>query len=76
MALANTLIQYYTDPEYRGRVMSIYMMQFGLTSFSAAIAGVIAETVDIQWVIGGFAMTLTAVTLCTIAFAKRLRQLD
>lgn len=76
MALSNTLIQYYSDPEYRGRVMSIYMMQFGLTSFSAAIAGVIAETVDIQWVIGGFAMLLALVALMTLGFARRLRQLD
>lgn len=76
MALANTLIQYYTDPEYRGRVMSVYMMQFGLTSFSAAIAGVIAETVNIQWVIGGLAMLLAVISLVTLGFAKRLRQLD
>jgi MFS family permease len=76
MALANTLIQYYSDPEYRGRVMSIYMMQFGLTSFSAAIAGVIAETVDIQWVIGGFAMTLIVISMAALVFAGRLRRLD
>jgi MFS family permease len=76
MALANTLIQYYTDPEYRGRVMSIYMMQFGLTSFSAAVAGVIAESVNIQWVIGGFAVTLIAISLVALAFAGRLRRLD
>jgi MFS family permease len=76
MALGNTLIQYYTDPEYRGRVMSIYMMQFGLTSFSAAIAGVVAETVDIQWVIGGLAMILALIALMSLGFARRLRRLD
>lgn len=76
MALGNTLIQYYTEPEYRGRVMSIYMMQFGLTSFSSFAAGLIAEAIDIQWVIGGFAMLLSAISIFVIIFGKRLRQLD
>ncbi len=76
MALGNTLIQYYTEPEYRGRVMSIYMMQFGLTSFSSFAAGLIAEAVDIQWVVGGFAMLLVVIALLTLGFARRLRHLD
>ena len=30
MALGNTLLQYYTEADYRGRVMSFMMMEFGL----------------------------------------------
>ncbi len=76
MALGNTLIQYYVDDEYRGRVMSIYMMQFGLTSFGTFAAGLLAEVFGVQWVVGGFAAVLAAVSLGALLFARRLRQLD
>ncbi len=76
MALGNTLIQYYVDPVYRGRIMSIYMMQFGLTSFTTFAAGAMAESMGVQWVVGGFAMALTVISLLAIVFARRLRQLD
>jgi hypothetical protein len=56
--------------------MSIYMMQFGLTSFSSFAAGLIAELVNIQWVVGGFAMVLVLISLLALVFARRLRQLD
>jgi len=52
------------------------MMEFGLTSFSSFAAGLMAETINIQWVIGGFAMVLVAISISTLLFAKRLRQLD
>jgi MFS family permease len=76
MALGNTLIQYYVDDEYRGRVMSIYVMQFGLTSFGGFAAGMIAEAVGPQWALGGFAMVLVLVSLLVLAFLPRLRRLD
>ncbi len=76
MALSNTLIQYYVDPEYRGRVMSIMMMQFGLMSLSTFLAGALAEFVGIQWAVGGFAMGLIAVAILSLIFLKRIRNLD
>ena len=76
MTLGNTLIQYYVKDEYRGRVMSIYMMQFGLTSFGTFAAGVMAEAFGVQWVIGGFAMVLVFITILAFAFVPRIRKLD
>jgi MFS family permease len=77
MTLGNTLIQYYVDPEYRGRVMSVYMMEFGLTSFGTVIAGVLADTaIGVEWTVGGFAMALTAVSLLALVFVGRIRRLD
>ena len=77
MTLGNTLIQYYVDPEYRGRVMSVYMMEFGLTSFGSFAAGLLADTdIGVQWTIGGFAMSLTAISLVALVFAGRIRRLD
>jgi MFS family permease len=77
MTLGNTLIQYYVDNEYRGRVMSIYMMEFGLTSFGTFAAGLMADTaIGVQWTVGGFAMVLIAISMAALVFAKRLRRLD
>ncbi len=76
MTLSNTLIQYYVDDQYRGRVMSIFMMQFGLTSFGTFIAGLLSESLGVQWVIGGFAAGLTTLSLLALAFIPRVRKLD
>jgi MFS family permease len=76
MALSNTLIQYYVDPTYRGRVMSIMMMQFGLMSFSSFVAGLLAEVVGVQWAVGGFAMTLVLISFLAFIFLRRVRNLD
>lgn len=76
MTLANTLLQYYSDDEYRGRVMSIYMMEFGLTSFGTFAAGVMAESIGVQWAVGGFAMVLILVATIGLIFLKKLRRLD
>jgi len=76
MSLGNTLLQYYTEEEYHGRVMSIFVMQFGLMGFSAFGAGLLTEVVGVQWAIGGLAAVLVPVTLLVMAFVPRLRRLD
>jgi MFS family permease len=76
MALSNTLIQYYVTPEYRGRVMSILMMQFGLMSFSTFLAGALAEVWGIQWAVGGFAIGLAIMSVVALLFLRRVRDLD
>ena len=76
MTLAGTLIQYYVDPEYLGRVMSILMMQFGLMSFGTFGAGLLAEIVGVQWAVGGFAMVLVLLSVLALAFGPRVRNLE
>lgn len=76
MTLSNTLLQYYVADEYRGRVMSIYMMQFGLSSFGTFAAGLLAEAVGVQWAVGGFAMVLVLLSILALAFIPRIRKLD
>jgi len=76
MTLGNTLIQYYVEDEYRGRVMSVYMMEFGLTSFGTFAAGMLAEKIGAQWSLGGFATILVIVSLLAIIFIPRIRKLD
>ena len=76
MALANTLLQYYSDDEHRGRVMSIFNLDIGLSAITTFAAGLMAETVGVQWAIGGFATVLIFLTILTLVFVPRLSRLD
>ncbi|MCX7912840.1 MAG: MFS transporter, partial [Dehalococcoidales bacterium] len=58
MALGNSLVQYYSDPSYRGRVMSFFMLGFGLSSLGAFFAGFMAEAIGVQWACGALAIAL------------------
>ena len=75
-AIGFTLIQYYVDPGFRGRVMSFMMLGFGLSSLGTVFAGVLADSIGIQWSIGGLAMALTVITAMIMLFSNRLRKLD
>lgn len=76
MTLGFTLIQYYADEGYRGRVMSIQMMQFGLMGLGTLLAGSMAEQIGVQWAIGGFALTLVFVSTVAMVVLPRIRKLD
>ena len=76
MTLGNTLLQYYVQDEYRGRVMSLYMMEFGLTSFGVFGAGVLADNVGVEWAVGGLAILLVIFSILALIFSPRLRKLD
>ena len=76
MTLGNTLLQYYVDDEYRGRVMSIFMMQIGVMSLGAFAVGVLAESVGVQWAVGGFAAGLVFLSILALIFLHRIRKLD
>jgi len=76
MALGNSLIQYYSDAAYRGRVMSFFMLGFGFSSLGAFFAGFLAEGVGVQWSVGSLAILLVVITLLSLAFVPRIRKLD
>jgi MFS family permease len=76
MALGNSLIQYYADASYRGRVLSFYMMGFGFGSLGAFFAGILAEGIGVQWAVGGMALILLVITLMMLTMSPRLRKLD
>ena len=75
MTLSNSLIQTYTEDRYRGRVMSIYMMEFGLTSFSTFVAGVAAQVVGVQWTVGVTAFVLVLISVYCLVAMPRIRRL-
>ena len=76
MTLSNTLLQQYVEDRYVGRVMSLFLMQFGFTSFSAFAAGVLTQAVGLSWAIGGFAAALALISAAVLLFVPRMRELD
>lgn len=76
MSLSNVLIQSYTASEYRGRVMSVYMLEFSLVSFGTFLVGVLANVVGAQVALGGTALALMALTLFYLLFVPRMRRLN
>lgn len=76
MSLANTLLNYYVDAAYRGRVMSLMMMEFGLTSFGAFATAMVAGAVGVQWAVGTLAVLLIVMATAGLVLVPRIRRLD
>ena len=75
-SLNQSLIMEQVDDQYRGRVMSIYMMNFGLMPLGVLPAGLIADAWGGQTAIGILAGLLLAITVVVLLTQKRLRQLS
>lgn len=76
MALSNILIQSYVDDAYRGRVMSLFLMEFGLTSVSTFAVAIVAERAGVGGALVGTAIALVIFTIALWFFVPRLRRLD
>ena len=73
---ANALLLHYTQQEYHGRVMSVFMMQIGFISLGATVAGIIADSIGIQWAVGALAITLFAMSVTSFFVVGRVRRLQ
>jgi MFS transporter, DHA1 family, staphyloferrin A biosynthesis exporter len=71
-----TILQMQTEPEYLGRVMSVMMMNFGLSGLGTFFAGVMAQSISAQWSIGMLAAALVAISIASFLFMPRLRKLE
>ncbi|MBM4414872.1 MAG: MFS transporter [Chloroflexi bacterium] len=76
MAFGQVLIQAYSAEEYRGRVMSVWFMEFGLVQFGTFIVGFLAEWFGPQLAIGGLAATLLVGMAAVALFVPTMRQLE
>lgn len=76
MALGQVLIQAYSAPEYRGRVMSVWFMEFGLVQFGTFVVGILAEVLGPQLAIGSLAVVLIFSMLAVTTLTPRMRNLD
>lgn len=76
VALSNTLLQSKTDDTHRGRVMSVYMMNWGITMFGVFFVSILADIVGAKWAVGGSAGLLALIVIYYLFFSPRLRRLD
>jgi len=76
MTLSSTLIQSYSSDGYRGRVLSIYAMETGLTSFGGFLAAMLAEAVGAPLAVGSLSLLLVVVLVIILFFSPRLRRLE
>ena len=63
MSLSNVLIQSYVDDAFRGRVMSIYMLEMSVLAICVYPISVLADRVGPQWAVGGSAVGLILLVL-------------
>ena len=74
--LSQSLVQYYVEPDYRGRMQSFVMMGQGVASFGTFIAGVLSDAIGVQWSVGGMAIFLTVVSIGFMLSSRRVMNLD
>jgi len=74
-ALNSSLIMEQTDDEHRGRVMGVYMMNFGLIPLGAIPLGFIASFFDVRLAFGLAGAGLILATIGFTVFTSRLRRL-
>jgi MFS family permease len=75
-ALSNVLVQTYVDDDYRGRVMSIYMMQFSLSQVGTFFVGFLAVWLGPRAALGGISGVMMLIALAALVLAPRLRKLE
>ena len=63
MSLSNVLIQTYVDDNFRGRVMSVYMLEMSVLSILMYPVSMIADVLGPQWVVGVTAAMLVVLLL-------------
>ena len=74
--LSLTLIMERAEERYRGRVSSIFMMNFGLMPLSVLPAGALAEHLGGEATVGIMAAALAVVTVLFLVTLKNIRRLD
>ena len=62
LSLGSVLLQAYTDDDYRGRALSVYMMQYGLMSLGTLLVSLIANAIGPQIAVGLASAALLAIT--------------
>lgn len=74
MSLNMTLLQTYSVPDMRGRIMSLGLMTFGTMALSAAPFGAVAEKIGTPNAIGLSGMLMAGLTLLFTVFYRSFRK--
>ena len=73
--LNNALIMEQVDDEHRGRVMGLYMMNFGLMPIGAIPIAGLAVLIGIREALAMSAVILTVIGVGFLLFSRRVREL-
>ena len=76
VAFSNTLLQSNSDDSHRGRVMSVYIMNWGVTMVGVFFVSILADIIGVQLAVGGSAGLLAIIAVYYLFFAPRIRHLD
>lgn len=76
MSLGNVLVQAYVDDAYRGRVISIFMMQWALASLGTFVLGIVTSIIGPQAALQSMAGILLVLTAVVLLLVPRIRELD
>lgn len=76
MSANNTIIQMTVDDAYRGRVMSVYMMTWGMMPFGTLPMGILSDLFGAPVAVAGQALLSTLVVLLVAYRLPRLRALE
>ena len=76
MVTNRTLLQLNCDPPYLGRLMSAYMMMFGLTQLGAMPVGAVADALGVPLVIAVQGALFAAVFVAVWALGRKIRALE
>lgn len=76
MVLNNTLLQSHADTEYRGRVLSVYMMTWGLTPLGSLPAGALADRFGVPPVIIGQGLIVVVLFAIVALWQPDLKKLS
>ena len=75
-ALNQALIMEEVEDQYRGRVMSVFMMNYGLMPVGVLPMGVVAEALGGQTAVGLLGALLLVFTAILVVTQKRLRRMQ
>ena len=73
---SNVLVHVHTEDAYRGRVMSIYMMQFSMMSLGAFLVGMLTEIAGAREVFVGLGLLLVVSSFAALRLAPNVRRMD
>lgn len=71
-----TIIQAYAKPEYRGRMQGFSSTVTSLGSLGTFLAGVLSDTIGVQWSLRSMALFLLLITFIYLVFAGKVRKLE
>lgn len=73
--LPNILVQSYTEDAYLGRVLSLLLLQFGITSVGGFGMSVVAQIIGVQWALFITAICLITTSLWYYRFSASIKSL-